>query len=243
MQSSSFLRGFSFYYFQILLLTVFKIVENKIVKKIILFLFIVILTTGVSSFLYGQNNFEYVQTPSKETSRVRPNLYYDLPLNIKGYSFLELYMDGKNYLGRTFLTKNVKGVFGVEVHAYYSSFFEDYIGIGPIITIPTKDSTTIFTLSLMPAFTSFKGKYQGNYMLGEFVFFKEFKFHSIGTWRINSFGMINFAAKGGPAWEYGEFYLEKTLGSHFYLGAGADLFCNTKWYPDPDWGLKLGYSF
>jgi hypothetical protein len=208
-------------------------------KKIILF----IILTGLFYSSRAQNNFEYVQTNSKECSRVRPNLYYELPITIKGYSFLELYTDGQNYLGQTFLAKNIKGIFGVEVHAYYSSFFEDYIGVGPMITFPTKDSTTILTLSFMPTFIGFKGKYQSNYMLGEIVFFREFNFPSLGTWRINSFGIINLAAKGGPLWEYGEFYLEKTLGSHLYLGAGTDLVCNSHWYPDLHWGLKLGYSF
>jgi hypothetical protein len=211
-------------------------------KKFILFSFVILLWSLFFS-ANAQSNFEYIQTDSKETSRFRPNLYYKLPLEVKGYSFLELYMGGQNYLGQTFLTKSIKGIFGVEVHAYYSTFFEDYIGVGPTIAIPTKDSTTVFTLSLMPAFVSFKGNYQSNYILGEFVFFKEFKFHSIGTWRINSFGIINFAAKGGPAWEYGECYIEKPIGQHFYLGAGANLLCNGKWYPDPGWGLKIGYSF
>jgi hypothetical protein len=208
-------------------------------KKIILF----ITLAGLFSSAYTQSNFEYVQADSKANSRVRPNLYYEFPGEVNSYSFLELYMDGKNYLGQTFLTRNIKGVFGVEVHAYYSSFFEDYIGLGPIITFPTKDSTTIFTLSFMPWFTSFKGHYQSNYMLGEIVFFKEFKFPFLGTWRINSFGIINIGAKGGPIWEYGELYIEKPIGSHIYLGAGTDLFCNSKWYPDPKFAIKIGYSF
>jgi hypothetical protein len=211
-------------------------------KKIIL-LNLVVLFTSLFFSANAQSNFEYIHTDSKENSKARPNLYYELPLNIKGYSFLELYMDGQNYLGQTFFTKSIKGIFGVEVHAYYSSFFTDYIGIGPTISIPMKDSTAVFTLSLMPAFTDFKGKYQSNYMLGEFVFFKEFKFTSLGRWRINSFGIINLGAKGGPAWEYGEFYIEKPIGKHFFLGAGLNGFCNNKWYPDPNWGIKLGYSF
>jgi hypothetical protein len=207
-------------------------------------IFLILLFIGLSAMFYSasaQSNFEYLQTNSKETSRLRPNLYYTLPLEVKGYSFLELYLDGKNYFGQTFLTKDIKGIFGVEVHAYYSSFFEDYIGVGPIITLPTKKST-IFTLSFMPAFMNYHGKYLSHYLLSEFVFFKEFKIPSLGTWRINSFGIINLGAKGGPAWEYGEAYLEKPIWKLF-IGVGADLFCNTKWYPDPNWGVKLGYNF
>ena len=192
--------------------------------------------------LFGQNNFEYLQTDSKETSRFRPNLYYELPWSIKGYAYIEIYMNGKNYFGQNYLTKEIKGIFGVQSETNFASFFIPYTGLGPMITIPTKEST-LLTFSFMPLFIDFKGKYLSNYVLAEFVFFKEFKLSYLGTWRINSFGQINIASKGGPTWNYGEAYLEKTLGSHLYLGAGADLFCNTKWYPDANWGLKLGYSF
>ena len=200
--------------------------------------------TGLLSSANAQSNFEYVHTDSKGTSRLRPNLFYEIsPLGVKGYSYVEFYMDGENYFGQNYLTKEIKGIFGVQVETYFANFFTDYAGIGPIITFPTKDSTTVLTFSFMPLFIDLNGNYLTNYMLVEFVFFKEFKIPLLGTWRINSFGQLNLAAEGGPAWQYGEVYLEKPIGTHLYLGAGADLFCNTEWYPDPNWGLKIGYSF
>ncbi len=216
---------------------------NQLTRFIAMIFFIALffLLAGLGK-LFGQNNFEYLQTDSKETSRWRPNIYYTGPFGIKGYTYVEFYNTGDSFFGQTFLTKEIKGIFGVEVNTYYASFFSDYVGIGPKITVPT-DKSTLLTFSLIPAFIEFNGKYKRNYVLGEFVFFKEFNIPSLGKWRINSFGVINLASKGGPTWDYGEVYLEKPVGIHLFLGTGADLFCNTKWYPNPNWGAKIGYSF
>ncbi len=211
-------------------------------RTIMILIISLALILAFTDTLFGQSNIEYLQTNSKETSRFRPNLYYTFPFKIKEYAYIELYMDGKNYFGQNYLTRQISGIFSLQVESYFSSFFKDYTGFGPMVTVPTKEST-ILTFSLMPAFFCYKSGYMKNYVLMEFVFFTEFKIPSLGKWRINSFGHMNVASKGGPTWEYGEIYLEKPINEHFYIGAGADLFCNTKWYPDSDLGVKLGYTF
>ena len=210
-------------------------------KKTIL-LFVVILTTGIYFVLNAQSNLEYFQTDAQETSRIRPNLFYELPGKINGYSMVDFYTDGTSYFGETFLTRDVVGIVGLELHAYYSSLFTDYAGIGPIVNVPIGDSTTIFTLSFLPLFVDFDGKYVKEYMLAEIVFITEFNLPIIGNLRINSFGQINLAANGGPFWQYGEAYLEKPIWK-IHIGIGADLLANDKVYPDPNWGIKVGYNF
>ena len=193
--------------------------------------------------LNGQNSFEFLKTDKSATTRVRPNLYYNLPLNVKGYSYVEIYADGKNYYGETYLTKDVIGPIGIQGQVDFANTFNDYGGLGIIATIPLKDTTTLLTFSFMPFFHEFQGQRLKEFMLLEFVFYKEFKVTIVGTFRINTFGQMNMIASGGPQWYYGEAYLEKPFGKHFFLGAGLDLFTNDKWYPDAVPAFKLGYTF
>ena len=151
-------------------------------------------------------NVEGIKSFEAGKSYIRPNLFYDLPLGIKGYTFGEFYEDGDNHFIKTNLTKNIYGNFNARAQIINGTNLTDKIGIGPDVVIPTPEK--IFAkMYFIPAFIDPKAKKIDNRsILGYFVSADlPLGFKSL------SFGEINVAGKNGVEWAYGEIGLEKEI--------------------------------
>ena len=156
-------------------------------------------------------SLDIVKSSEPKKSYVRPCLSYELPANIKGFTFLEFYQKGneeggKTYFGRTKLTKEVFKRFGLRADATHGSESPNTYGLGLNVTIPNK---TIFAnLYLTPFWVNGKlNKVENKTLAGYFASTKL----PFGL-ELSSFGELNLNAKGGAQWTYGELNLEKKFG-------------------------------
>lgn len=167
---------------------------------------------GASSLLPMKNanaqlngSIEAVKSFKPKQSYVRPQLFYDLPADIKGFTFLEFYQDGNSYFGRTNLTKEVTKGIGLRAEAIHGSGFPDNYGLGLNVTIPSKKVFANFYLTPFWVNNKLK-KIENKVLSGYFASMKlplDMQLSSFGEWNLNG--------KNGVEWTYGELNLEKKL--------------------------------
>ena len=150
-------------------------------------------------------SMEAVKSFKPKQSYVRPQLFYDLPADIKGFTFLEFYQDGNSYFGRTNLTKEVTKGIALRAEAIHGSGFNDNYGLGLSATIPGKKVFANFYFTPFLVNKKLK-KIENKALLGYFASMKlplNMKLSSFGEWNLNG--------KNGVGWNYGELNLEKIL--------------------------------
>ncbi|MFH1311578.1 MAG: hypothetical protein ABIH65_04195 [Nanoarchaeota archaeon] len=155
-------------------------------------------------------NLEAIKSFEPGQSYFRPNIFYDLPLGIKGYTFGEFYQDGENYFIKTNLTRNIHKNLNVKAQVICGSNLTDKIGVGLDAVIPMPEKTFARGY-FIPAFIDTKAKKIDNRsIIGYFVSADL----PLG-FKALSFGEINVAGKNGAEWTYGEIGLEKEILKNF----------------------------
>lgn len=153
----------------------------------------------INANLEGINSFE------EGKSYFRPNLFYNLPGDIKGFTFGEFYQNGNHFV-KTNLTRNIDENFGVKAQIVAGSGFNNHAGIGLTANVPTP-SKTFAQVYFIPAYIDMKAKrVDDKSILGYFV--------SVDLplgFKASSFGDINLRGKNGAEWSYGELGLEKEI--------------------------------
>lgn len=187
------------------------------------------------------SNIELMQTKDQSTSRVRPNLFYELPGDVKGYTFAEFYEDGGAYLAKSSLNKNLKGSLDAQLQVVNGSGFTDQAGLGVDYKIPTGDNT-FAKVKALPVYVGFDGKRVQNKAVIGFYVDRKVYVPVLKDIHVVAFSEINLAAKDGPAWSYGEIHAQKSL-DDFVVGLGLDLSHKDGLVPDPHVSVKLGYVF
>jgi len=150
-------------------------------------------------------SIEAIKSFKPKQSYVRPCLFYDLPANIKGFTFLEFYQDGDSFFGRTKLTKEVAKGIGLRGDIVHGSGFPNKYGLGLNVNIPNKKVFTNFYLT--PFFVNNKLKKIENKVLSGYFVNIELPLNM----QLSSFGEWNLNGKNGVEWTYGELNLEKKL--------------------------------
>lgn len=181
-------------------------------KKLSLKKKLVIGAIGLASFLPMKNanaqvtgSLEAIKSLTPKKSYLRPMLSYDLPLGVKGSSFLEFYQDGSSYFGKTILTKKINKGIGLRAGVNHGSGFTDNYNLGVSVAIPGKKTFTNFYYSPLCVDNKLK-KMKNKALAGYFISTKL----PFGL-ELNSFGQLNLNAEGGAQWNYGEMNLEKKL--------------------------------
>jgi hypothetical protein len=150
-------------------------------------------------------SMEAIKSFKPKQSYVRPQLFYDLPADIKGFTFLEFYQDGNSYFGRTNLTKEITKGIGLRAEAIHGSGFPDNYGLGLDATI--SNEKVFANLYLTPFFVNNKLKKIENKVLSGYFASMKLPFDL----QLSSFGEWNLNGKDGVEWTYGELNLEKKL--------------------------------
>src|SRR6056297_3436131 len=85
---------------------------------------------ATSSIAKGQSNVEAASMPNENgSSRARINLFYELPGDVKGYTFTDLYETG--YLSKSNLTKSLGNTnLSARSEVKLSNYFDNHAGIG-----------------------------------------------------------------------------------------------------------------
>ena len=150
-------------------------------------------------------SMEAIKSFKPKQSYVRPCLFYDLPANIKGFTFLEFYQDGDSFFGRTKLTKEVAKGIGLRGDIVHGTGFPNNYGLGLNVDLPGKNVFTNFYLTPFLVDNKLK-KIENKVLSGYFVSMKlplDIQLSSFGEWNLNG--------KNGVEWTYGELNLEKKL--------------------------------
>jgi len=158
-------------------------------------------------------NLERINSFKQDCSYFRPNLSYNLPLEVKGFTFGEFYeKDKKDYLVKTSLDKEVYEDLGVKSQIVAGSNFDTKLGLGMSLNLPTPEKTSA-KVYFLPVWKDKTGKnIENRSMLGYSASAQlplEFK--------ASTFGEINLNGKDGFEYAYGEIKLEKELLKGFFI--------------------------
>lgn len=151
-------------------------------------------------------DIEGIKSFESEQSYFRPNIFYDLPLGIKGYTFGEFYEDGNSHFIKTNLTRNIHGNLGAKAQVICGSNLTDKIGVGLDVVIPMPEKT-FARMYFIPAFIDTKAKKIDNRSIVGYFVSADLPL----GFKALSFGEINVGAENGAEWAYGEVGLEREV--------------------------------
>lgn len=162
------------------------------------------LSAGVAKAQVG-GSVEGIKSFEPGQSYVRPTVTFQLPEDIKGSSFLELYGE-KGYFGKTTLSKQVEGPVSALVQAVYGSSFDTRYGVGASIGGQIADGVYA-KAHIIPFWVDDEAKLQK---------YKSVVGYYIGAdlpldMKLSSFGEIKLDGEKGPEWAYGEIELQKKI--------------------------------
>lgn len=170
---------------------------------------------GLEAQMHG--SAEYIHNAEKtENSYGRFLGFYNLPEGIGGFSFMELYKNGKGYFGKTYLDKSLVGRVGPRIEADHIGNPLSQIGVGVSTTIPGLPEGAFARVGVLPFWIGREGeKIVGNKTMLQYAFSvpitKGLNLRGFGDW--------DLSAEGGPQWSYGE--LETTVNLGEMLGIDA----------------------
>ncbi|PIN93791.1 hypothetical protein COU54_01590 [Candidatus Pacearchaeota archaeon CG10_big_fil_rev_8_21_14_0_10_31_24] len=190
-------------------------------------------TISPNKFSFDNGDIGVFTSGNKEGTYVESNLFYGLPEKVKGYTFLDAYVEG-GYYGETTLTR--------ELHSHLENLSArtqiihgdkplSEVGFGLGLDIPTKFLTegslgnlikgAYINFDFMPIWINSSGNKIDSKMLAGYSIGLDFphgiSMFSFGEWHIG---------KSGVPFEYGEVNLAKSfnlLGKEFSIGYNGQL--------------------
>jgi hypothetical protein len=206
-------------------------------KKMLKTIGTIIAAITMATSVKAQNmDVEAIKSFTPNKSYGRTNAYYKLPGEINGYTFLEVYSDGDSYFSKTALTKNIVDAVSGMVQTVNGSGFNDQVGVGASVVIPTQEKT-FAKAYIIPAYMSSDGKLVENKAITGFYAETEIT----PTLKASAFGEINIAGK--PQWTYGEINLEQKLGENISASYNPALNGKGNLLPQIEHRIAVKYTF
>ncbi len=153
-------------------------------------------------------NIGYIQSEKGTNSYTEANVLYSLPLEIKGYTFLDFYNNKGGFYGKTSLTKEFVKNISARFQTVHANETFSETGLGLEAKFPKMADNFSLKLNCMPLWFNSEGQEDNNVKLGYCLSLNLPK----DTY-LSSFGEWNLANKKGPTWTYGEVELGKKLGN------------------------------
>lgn len=204
--------------------------KNKLTKKIKNIAKIATLAAliATSSIAKGQGNVEAASMPSENgSSRARINLFYELPGDVKGYTFTDLYETG--YLSKSNLTKSLGNTnLSARSEVKLSNYFDNHAGIGLEYKFARENSSFVGSFKALPLWVDKSGLVEKTGTVGFFLR-KKWNLPKKYELEASTFGEMNMLSekkgKTSPSWGYGEacVYVGKKDGK-IDIGAGVDFY-------------------
>lgn len=158
---------------------------------------------------------EYIQSMQKDgNSYARLNGFYTLPKGISGFTFTELYKDGKGFYGETALDKEIKNGLGIKLRAFHANEPLTKAGIGVTQSIPHLPKNAFAQVGFIPVWVGNKGKTVGDNAVTQY-------FASVDLphgFRVSSFAEWELLGKDGVQFGYGEINVDKKINSNLTIG-------------------------
>ncbi|MBI2044889.1 hypothetical protein HYT23_02435 [Candidatus Pacearchaeota archaeon] len=171
-----------------------------------------------------------------DNSLIRHNLRYNLPLGIKGSSYIELYPEN-GYYGKTSLEKELVRVVSFKLQAKHPNTLLYSVGLGVSGQVSTPNGTSL-KLSIMPVWIDKNGKQNNRSYLS---YYSRFKFPL--RFKIDSFGEWNIASENGINWTYGELFLNKSISKSIDVGYNPRLVSDGDAMPMVEQGVGFRVNF
>jgi hypothetical protein len=160
----------------------------------------------IKAIAQSKSSIDAIFHQDQKASYLRLNTSYDAPGKIKGYTAMEMYLDGKGYFGKTTLTKSLSDSISAKAVITHANEPLTQVGIGATMKVPTPKKTSL-SFTLLPLWTDKKGDYVDHKVIAGYAIGAD-----LGKgWSVSSFGETNVAAKGGPQWAYGEMSVAKKI--------------------------------
>ena len=182
-------------------------------------------------------NIRYIQSKNNAKSYVETRVFYDLPWNMKGYTFIDFYKNGNGYFGKTFWNKTIKYSVGLEEQIIHNNEPFTETGFGVNAFIPYIPKKAFAKVSVVPLWFDKNGKLEDKVTVGyvgSIDLPKGYKLSSFGEWDIG--------AKGGPKWTYGEIDLGKKIGP-VYVSYNPALISNGDATPRVEHRISVSVDF
>ncbi len=207
-------------------------------KKSILFAtLLTLLLGGARSKAQVDANVEAIKSFKPEKSYIRSNMFYKLPLDIKGYTFMEFYPDESNF-GKTTISKDVVDKVGIMSQAVHGTGFDDMYGLGikTELPMPEKGFAEVY---IAPVWIDSKGKHVENRNVAGY-------FATISLpldLQLSSFGEVNLAGPSRVEWNYGEISIEKPIDKHLSIAYNPALQPEGGLVPSLEHRVTAKYTF
>ena len=142
-------------------------------------------------------------------SYAEANVFYKLPGEVKGYTFMDLYNDGSSgYFGKTELTKSIGKNLALRTQVVHGNEFATEAGLGLKLTVPGLPKSTFATVYAMPLWANSNGREGNECKVGYFI-----SQDLPANFYASSYGEANVSAANGATWGYGEIELGKKFGN------------------------------
>ena len=192
----------------------------------------------IKSEAEGKGNLELIAGPTKQSTYVRGNAFYQLPGGIGGYTFLELYQEGNGYFGKTIFDKKISKGLAAKGEIIHANEPATQLRLG-LEAVVIGTNNTVIKIKALPLCVTKQGTIAENTAIGGY-----FGYQNLGKgWDISSFADINLAAKQGPEWGYGEISLKKQLWDGVSIAYNPALLSKGKLAPKPQHRVTLGIDF
>lgn len=181
-------------------------------------------------------NLDYIYSEN-DVNSFKAHVFYELPKEIKGSSFIKLNGNNGDYFGKTNLEKEVTGGFNVALQAKYSDTPFYSVGLGISRQVPTPRGIFL-KLRLLPLWFDKEGK-QNN----EFRFTYRAKAELPLGAEISSFGEWNLVDEEGIQWVYGEIFLNTEITDGVRFGYNPGFLNDGDATPDVEHRITIRASF
>jgi len=183
----------------------------------------------------AKSNIEFLETGNSDTRKARINLFYELPLNTKAYSFVEFYNSG--YFSKTRTHTPIKGGFGIRTEFKSSNHFNDHIGLGVGQSIEVLGINA--GAKAIPLWVDKNGVIDNYMSIGGYLS-KQIDISEKVKLQLLAFGDMNVAGKEKVQWGYGEINAQLNY-KNFDLGVGYNLLNKGSFEPEKQFRVKIGF--
>jgi len=199
---------------------------------------------GLAALLPGKaeaqvsGNAHYIQSERSDGSQIKLKGFYELPQDVKGFTFVELQEDG--YFGKTYLDRGIRNsVIGSRLMAVHGNEPLSETALGLTVSIPNLPEGAYAQAGFLPIWLGNEGDAIGD---------KAHIGYSFGFplplgFNISGFGDWDVLAEEGTQWDYGEFDLSKFLGDRLYFGYNPVLFSDGDALPEWVHRFNVGVKF
>jgi len=199
-------------------------------------------TLGLAALLPGKaeaqvtGDAHYIQSERNEGSQIKLRGFYELPQEVRGFTFTELQKGG--YFGKTYLDREIGNGIGPRLMAVHGNEPLSETALGVNAVVPYTPENVFATVNFLPLWLGNEGEALGDKAFVGYFFSADLP---LGL-NLSGFGDWDVLAEGGAQWDYGEFDLHRKIGP-FNVGYNPALLNDGDAIPRLEHRASIGVKF